>query len=47
MITMFFSPLLAWLPLPLFLIASGIVGMFFLSVMLHLIAFIIDIIPFL
>ena len=47
MISSFFVPLLTWLPTPLFFICSGIVVMFFLSVILHIIAFVFDIIPFL
>lgn len=42
-----FVLLFAWLPLPLALISSGVVALFFIFVGLHLARFILDLIPFL
>ena len=41
-----FSLLLGWMPLPLALICSGVFSFFVFTSVLHLIAFILDIIPF-
>ena len=39
--------MLSWLPTPLFVLAVGVIGIFIFTVMLRLIAFILDFIPFL
>lgn len=39
--------MLAWLPAPLNIVCIGVVALFFLFTVLHLIAFILDIVPFL
>lgn len=43
----FYVALLGWLPLPLQIICVGVIAIFFIVTILHLIAFILDIIPFL
>lgn len=42
-----FSALFAWLPAPLQVIAGAVVAIFILVVLLRLVAFILDLIPFL
>ena len=44
---LFFANLLGWLPYPLDVICIGVLALFFLFTALHLISFILDIIPFL
>lgn len=41
-----FLALLGWLPAPLYAVASVVVTLFFLFTLLHLIRFILDVIPF-
>ena len=41
------SSMLGWLPAPLVALCVGVVAIFFLGVLLRLIAFIFDVIPFL
>lgn len=43
----FFFQFLTWLPAPLFAIACGVIALFFLFTLFHLIRFILDLIPFL
>ena len=43
----YFVSLVGWLPVPLNVIAVGVICLFFLFTVLHLVAFILDIIPFL
>lgn len=43
----FISMLCGWLPLPLLVIVAGVCAIFVISVILRLIAFILDLIPFL
>ena len=45
--TALFVSLLGWLPLPLQLAGAGIIALFFFVTALHLVRFILDIIPFL
>ncbi|MBO5341033.1 MAG: hypothetical protein J6A62_08560 [Oscillospiraceae bacterium] len=47
MIQTFFKVLVGWLPFPLYIICSGVITLFFLVAALRLIAFILDLIPFL
>ena len=42
-----FVLLVGWLPSPLNIIAIGVIGIFFLICFLHLVCFILDLIPFL
>lgn len=43
----FFLTLFDWMPSGLFLVCSGVVIIFFLVSILHLVCFILDLIPFL
>lgn len=43
----FYVALLGWLPWPLQVVCIGVVAIFMIVTLLHLIAFILDIIPFL
>lgn len=43
----FFLSLLAWLPFPFNVVCTIVVTLFFLFTLLHLIRFILDLIPFL
>lgn len=43
----FFVSLFAWMPLPLQIICGAVVALFFFFTILHLIRFILDLIPFL
>lgn len=47
MIEMSIKLLLSWLPTPLFIMCIGVVSIFFIMTLLRLIAFILDLIPFL
>lgn len=42
-----FNLLFAWLPAPLALVCAGVVALFFIFTGLHLVRFILDLIPFL
>lgn len=43
----FFIALFGWMPPLLIIICTGVVAIFFITTLLHLIAFILDVIPFL
>lgn len=43
----FVTALLGWLPLPLFLLAAGVVAIFSVVVLLRIISLILDALPFL
>ncbi len=47
MINSLFFALFGWMPLPLIIVCCGAVMLFFLVAVLRLIAFILDLIPFL
>lgn len=42
----FYVNLIAWLPLPLQIICSGVIAIFFFMAIVNIIAFILDLIPF-
>lgn len=42
-----FMAMLSWLPGPLWVIAYAVVSLFFIFTLLHLVRFILDLIPFL
>lgn len=47
MVANIFNLLFAWMPVPLAVICGGVVALFFLLTALHLVKFILDLIPFL
>ena len=47
MVAQYINLLFAWMPFPLYIICTGVVALFFLMTALHLVRFILDLIPFL
>ena len=46
MLTLVFSPLLVWMPLPLVALCAGAMAIFFIVTILRIVALVLDFIPF-